>query len=228
MLSQDGQGTGSMKLYGYYRSSASYRIRIILNFKGLSWDYVPVRLDRGEHREEPFRALNPAGFVPVLEDGSRRLGQSMAIAEFLEERYPVPSLLPSDPVARARVRELQGIIGCEVHPLQNLRILKYLRSEYGEGDDGVTAWCRKWIAEGFEAYEALARMRSADGRYSVGDHLTLADTWLVPQIYNANRFSLDLEPYPTIRSIAEHCTALEPVAAAHPMQQPDAPERQPG
>lgn len=213
-----------MKLYGYYRSSASYRIRIILNFKGLPWDYVPVRLDRGEHRQAPFRAVHPAGFVPVLEDGAHRLGQSMAIAEFLEERYPTPALLPQDPLGRARVRELQGIIGCDVHPLQNLRILKYLRAEYDEDDAGVAAWCRKWIADGLEIYEALARERSADGQYSVGNSLTLADAWLVPQVYNANRFSLDLGPYPTIRSIAGHCTALEPVAAAHPARQTDAPE----
>lgn len=212
-----------MKLYNYYRSSASYRIRIALNFKGLSWDYVSVGLDRGEHREEPYRAVHPAGFVPVLEDGSARLGQSMAIAEFLEDRYPEPALLPESPLERAQVRELQGVIGCDIHPLQNLRILKYLRAEYGEDDEGVAAWCRKWIAEGFTVYEALVRERSADGRYSVGDGLTLADAWLIPQVYNANRFLLDLAPYPTIRSIAEHCTALEPVAAAHPARQPDAP-----
>lgn len=213
-----------MKLYGYYRSSASYRIRIILNLKGLAWDYVPVRLDLAEHRQAPFRAIHPAGFVPVLEDGPHRLGQSMAIAEFLEERYPTPALLPPDPVGRALVRELQGIIGCDVHPLQNLRILKYLRAAYDEDDEGVAAWCRKWIAEGLEVYETLTRERSADGRYSVGDRLTFADAWLIPQVYNANRFSLDLEPYPTIRSIAEHCTALEAVAAAHPGRQPEAPE----
>lgn len=213
-----------MKLYGYYRSSASYRIRIILNFKGLPWDYVPVRLDLDEHRQERFRTVNPAGLVPVLEDGGERLAQSMAIAEYLEERYPARPLLPPDPLARARVRELQGVIGCDTHPLQNLRVLRYLRAEYGETDDGVAAWCRTWIAAGFEVYEALARTRSADGRYSVGEGLTLADAWLLPQAYNASRFSLDLARYPTIRSIAEHCATLDPVATAHPARQPDAPE----
>ncbi|HEX7061892.1 MAG TPA: maleylacetoacetate isomerase [Woeseiaceae bacterium] len=212
-----------MKLYGYWRSSASYRIRIILNFKGFPWEYVNVALARDEHRQAPFRALNAAGLVPVLECDGRHLAQSMAIAEFLEERYPAPPLLPADPFERARVRQCMGVIGCDIHPLQNLRVLKHLRAEYDEDDEGVAAWCRKWIADGFAAYEAIAREASGDGRYSVGASFTLADAWLIPQVYNALRFALDLAPYPTIRSIAAHGATLEPVAAAHPSRQPDAP-----
>ena len=212
-----------MKLYGYWRSSASYRIRIVLNLKEVAWEYVPVPLDRGQHRQAGFRALNPAALVPVLEAGGERLAQSPAIAEFLEERYPSPPLLPAEPLARARVRELQHLVGCDIHPLQNLRVLEYLRAELGQDDAGVAAWCRRWIGDGLAAYEALAAKRSADGRYSVGDALTLADAWLVPQVYNAERFEVDLAPYPTVRSIAEHCLSLTAVAAAHPSRQPDAP-----
>lgn len=213
-----------MKLYGYWRSSASYRIRIVLNLKGVAWDYVPVPLDRGEHRQPGFRAVNPAALVPVLETDGERLAQSPAIAEFLEERYPSPPLLPADPLARARVRELQHLVGCDIHPLQNLRVLKYLRAELGQDDAAVAAWCRRWIGDGLAAYEALAAQRSADGRYSIGNGLTLADVWLVPQVYNAERFGIELAPYPAIRSIAEHCLALTAFAAAYPSRQPDAPK----
>ncbi len=213
-----------MKLYGYWRSSASYRIRIVLNVKGLDWTNAPVGLNRDEHRQADFRAVNPAGLVPVLDCGGERLAQSAAIAEFLEERHPSPPLLPPDPLARAQVREMQHLVGCDIHPLQNLRVLRFLRAEYGQDDDGVAAWCRRWIGEGFKAYEALAAARSADGRFSVGAAMTLADAWLLPQVYNAQRFGLDLEPFPTIRAIAGHCTALAPIAAAHPSCQPDAPD----
>jgi maleylpyruvate isomerase len=163
------------------------------------------------------------GFVPVLDTGKGVLGQSPAIAEYLEETFPLPALLPADALRRAEVRELQNLIGCDVHPLQNLRVLEHLRAEFGQDDAAVTAWCRKWIGAGFHAFETLAARRSDSGRYSVGDALTLADVWLVPQIYNANRFELDLEPFPTIAGIGRHCLTLEPVAAAHPDLQPDAP-----
>lgn len=212
-----------MELYGYYRSSASYRIRIVLNVKGLSWENRPVTLSRHEHAREEFRAISPMGFVPVLDTGKAVIGQSPAIAEYLEETHPSPALLPDEPHKRAQVRELQSLIGCDIHPLQNLRVLKHLRAEFGQDDQGVAAWCRKWIGAGFTAFEALARERSGDGRYSVGDSLTLADVWLVPQLYNANRFELDLAPFPTLVAIGKHCAALPPIAAAHPDQQPDAP-----
>jgi len=212
-----------MKLYGYYRSSSSYRIRIVLNVKGLEWENRPVMLNRDEHREDEFRTINPTGFVPVLDTGKGVLGESAAIAEYLEEAHPAPALLPADLRSRAQVRELQNLIGCDIQPLQNLRVLKHLRAEFGQDDAGVSAWCREWIGAGFTAYEALAARRTGDGRYSVGNSLTLADVWLVPQLYNANRWELDLEPFPTIVAIGKHCSSLPPIAAAHPDQQPDAP-----
>jgi maleylpyruvate isomerase len=212
-----------MKLYGYYRSSASYRIRIILNVKGIEWENEPVMLNRDQHREEAFRSLNPMGLVPVLDTGTAILGQSPAIAEYLEETFPDPALLPEDPLRRAQVRELQNLVGCDIHPLQNLRVLKHLRAAFGQDDAGVAAWARKWIAEGLAGFEALAGKRSDAGRYSVGDSLTLADAWLIPQLYNANRFGLDLKPFPTVSGIGRHCLAIDAIAAAHPDRQPDAP-----
>lgn len=213
-----------MKLYGYYRSSASYRIRMILNVKGVAWENVPVMLNEGEQLGDEFRRINPMGFVPVLDAGESVLAQSAAIAEYLEETLPEPPLLPGDAAGRARVREMQNLIGCDIHPVQNLRILKYLRAEFGQDDDGVGTWCRHWIAEGFNAFEKLAADRSADGRFACGDKLTLADVWLLPQHYNAVRFGLNLAPYPTIASIVAHVETIPAIAAAHPSQQPDAPE----
>lgn len=212
-----------MKLYGYYRSSASYRIRIVLNVKGIAWESHPVMLADGDQHSEEFRSINPAGFVPVLDTGSALLAQSPAIAEYLEEAYPAPSLLSEDALTRARIREMQGIVACDIHPLQNLRILKFLRSEYGQDDAGIAAWSRRWISAGFTTYETLASRRSGDGRYSVGTEFTLADAWLLPQYYNANRFGVDCEAFPTINSIVEHCLGIPAVAAAHPSRQAEAP-----
>ncbi len=212
-----------MKLYGYYRSSASYRIRIILNTKGIDWEYRTIQLTKGEQSSEAFNAMNPMGLVPVLDTGEAVLAQSPAIAEFLEEQHPEPALLPPDPLGRARVREMMHTVGCDIHPLQNLRILKHIKAAYSLDDDAVFDWSRKWIGRGFTAFEALARERSADGQFSFGNSLTLADVWLIPQLYNARRFELDLTPYPTITSIDDHCQTLDSVAAAHPSRQPDAP-----
>lgn len=212
-----------MKLYGYYRSSASYRLRIILNAKGLDWDYQAVDLLEGEQKAEAFRALNPLGLVPVLDTGDALLAQSPAIAEYLEEQYPEPALLPSDPIGRARVREMMHSVGCEIHPLQNLAVLMYVKETYSLDDAAVQAWGRKWIDRGFSALETLARERSSDGKFSYGDRLTLADAWLIPQLFNAHRFGLDLTPYPTLVGIDQHCRTLGAVAAAHPSKQPDAP-----
>ncbi len=214
-----------MKLYGYYRSSASYRLRIILNFKGLDWEYRTVNLLEGEQKAEEFRAMNPLGLVPVLDTGEAVLAQSPAIAEFLEEQHPEPALLPPDPLGRARVREMMHSIGCETHPLQNLGVLLYIKETYSLDDAAVQAWARKWIDRGFSAFEILARKRTSNGRFSFGDSFTLADVWLIPQLYNAHRFELDLEPYPTIVAIDSHCQSLEAVAAAHPSKQPDAPSQ---
>jgi maleylpyruvate isomerase len=213
-----------MKLYGYYRSSASYRLRIILGLKKVDWKNHPVHLAKGEQLGAEFRAINPMGLVPVLDTGESVLSQSPAIAEYLEEMYPQPPLLPTQSVARAQVREMLNTIGCEIHPLQNLRVLKYLRAEYGQDDAGVAAWCREWIAQGFNAFEKLAMDRSASRQYSFGDSLSLADAWLVPQVYNAKRFGLDLSPYPIIASVDTHCQTLSAFAEAHPDKQPDAPD----
>lgn len=212
-----------MKLYGYYRSSASYRLRIILNTKGIDWEYRSVRLTEGEQSSDAFRAMNPIGLVPVLDTGEAVLAQSPAIAEFLEEQYPQPPLLPADALGRARIREMMHTIGCEIHPLQNFGVLRHIREAYSLDDEAVLDWCRKWIDRGFSAFETLARDRSAGGRYSFGDSFTLADVWLLPQLYNARRFELDLTPYPTIVAIDDHCQTLDSVAAAHPSRQPDAP-----
>ena len=212
-----------MKLYGYYRSSASYRLRIILNTKGLDWEYRAIKLTEGEQQSEEFKAMNPLGLVPVLDTGDAVLAQSPAIAEFLEEEYPAPALLPPDPLGRARVREMMHAIGCEIHPLQNLGVLLHIKETYSLDDAAVQEWGRKWIDRGFSAFETLARKRSAERRFSFGDSLTLADVWLIPQVYNAHRFELDLTQYPTIVAIDDHCQSMESIAAAHPSRQPDAP-----
>ncbi len=169
--------------------------------------------------------MNPLGLVPVLETGDAMLAQSPAIAEYLEEQHPKPALLPPDPLDRARVREMMHAVGCEVHPLQNLGVIMYVKESYSLDDAAVQAWGRKWIDRGFSALEILARERSSDGQFSYGDSLTLADVWLIPQLFNAHRFDMDLSPYPTLVGIDQHCQTLDAVAAAHPSRQPDAPQR---
>ncbi len=211
-----------MRLFGYYRSSASYRIRIVLNLKGLSWDYETVRLNRGEQKAEGFTALNPSGLVPVLDTGGAALSQSSAIAEYLEEQYPEPSLLPVTALDRARVREMMAVIGSDIHPLQNLRVLTCLRDDFDASDAAVTHWIHRWIGAGFTAFEALVT-RHGSGPYSFGRSPTLADAWLVPQVYNAGRFGLDLTPWPRIAAINEHCLEQSAFAGAVPERQPDAP-----
>lgn len=212
-----------MKLYGYYRSSASYRIRIALHYKSVDWEYISVRLDKGEQREAAYLEKNPMGLVPMLDTGDAQLVESAAIAEQLELDYPDPPMYPADPIERGHVREMQHIIGSGVQPLTNLRVLLHLRDEFGQDDDGINRWCQKWMARGFEAYEKFAASRSSDGRFSFGDSLSYADAWLLPQVYNADRFGLDMQPFPLINSIVEHCSGMEAVAAAHPSRQPDAP-----
>lgn len=212
-----------MKLYGYYRSSTSYRVRIALNLKELDYRQQPVNLLQGEHREEPYRQLNPQGLVPALEtDEGEQLTQSLAICEYLEERYPEPSLLPANAVDRARVRALVGLLAIEIHPLNNLRVLKYLTGELGIDEDTKLGWYRHWIAEGFDALEAMLAGDPRTGRYCHGDQPGLADACLVPQVYNAERFGCDLESYPTIRRIHAACNELPAFARAHPAEQPDA------
>ncbi len=212
-----------MKLYGYYRSSASYRIRILLNLKSIAYDNVAVMLNRGEQKQTKFLARNPSGLVPVLESGEQSFAQSMAIAEYLEESVPAPALLPADAAGRARVREMVATVGCDIHPLQNLRVLNYLRDEFSADDDAVMRWVQRWISGGFEALEQLVTRAGSDGHFCYGDTAGLADIWLVPQMYNARRFKVDLSAFPLLASIDGHCLELPAFAAAVPERQPDAP-----
>ena len=209
-----------MKLHTYFRSSAAYRVRIALNLKGLPYEAVPVHLVKSEHQTAEYRAMNPSALVPSFEDHGATITQSMAIIEYLEETHKLVPLLPEDALGRARVRELAMMIGCDIHPVNNLRVLRYLVRTLGIDDDAKNAWYRHWIAEGFGALEAqLAR---GSGRFCVGDMPTIADCFLVPQVYNAQRFDIDLAPYPNIVRINDACAALPAFIAAHPAQQSDA------
>ncbi|MDW5376172.1 maleylacetoacetate isomerase [Halomonas sp. HP20-15] len=212
-----------MKLYGYFRSSAAYRVRIALNLKGLDYERVAVDLVNGEQRSGDNLARNPQGLVPTLEtDDGARLTQSLAICEYLDERYPDPPLLPSDAEARARVRALAQLIACEIHPLDNLKVLKYLTGELGLDEAAKLTWYRHWIAEGFDALEMSLADSPATGAFCHGDAPGLADLCLVPQVFNAKRFECDLSGYPTLRRIAERCETLEAFQRARPEHQPDA------
>jgi maleylpyruvate isomerase len=212
-----------MKLYSYFRSSASYRVRIALNLKGLSYEYVPVHLTRegGEHLAAPFRKLNPQALVPVLEDGEEALAQSLAIIEYLEEKHPKPSLMPKTATARARVRALALTIACEIHPLNNLKVLNYVTNVLGVGDDARRAWYHYWIAEGLRALETKLAGDRETGQFCHGDAPGLADCCLVPQLFNARRFKCELSGYPTLLAIEKNCQALEAFQRAAPEKQPD-------
>jgi len=210
-----------MKLYTYFRSSASYRVRIALAYKGLAHESGYVNLPKGEHREDAFRAVNAQGLVPALEDGGRVFIQSLAIIEYLEERYPKPPLLPSSPADRAYVRAVSGIIASEMHPLNNLRTLRHIRRAFKLDDEGINTWYRHWIAEGFASLEALVG-RFSGGVYCFGDAVSVADVCLVPQVYNARRFGCDLTPYSTLVRIADGLRADPAFARAAPEVQPDA------
>jgi len=210
-----------MKLYDYFRSSAAYRTRIALNLKGLAYEQVPVHLarDGGEHKRSEYRAINPQARVPALElDGGTVLIQSPAILEYLEETHPEPALLPGDPARRAKIRAVAAIIGCDIHPLNNVSVLNYLRGPLGQPEDAVNAWYASWIAQGFEAIEALAE----GGPFILGDTPSMADVYLVPQIYNARRFKVPLDAYPAIRRADTAAAGLEAFANAAPDRQPDA------
>lgn len=212
-----------MLLHTYFRSSAAYRVRIALNLKELQPEHVAVHLNRdgGEQFKEPFRRLNPQALVPVLTDGDLTLGQSLAIMEYLEERFPEPPLLPRDLGERARARQIALSIACDVHPLNNLRVLKYLKHEIGLSEEDRNSWVHHWIGLGFDALEAqLSGQR--EGPFCVGTRPTIADCCLVPQIFNARRFGMDMAPYPTLGAIDAACQALPAFRAAHPARQPDA------
>lgn len=217
--------TGSLKLFSYWRSSAAYRVRIALNLKRLAYEIAPVHLlrDGGEQRKADYRALNPQGLVPVLMHGQRVMRQSLAIIEYLDETWPDPPLLPAAARDRARVRALAQIVACEIHPLNNLRVLQYLEHEWSVPLPEREQWIRHWVGEGLAALEALLADHPSTGEYCDGDQPGLADCCLVPQVFNAQRFGVDLAPYPTVRRINETCLALPEFAAAHPENQPDAP-----
>jgi maleylacetoacetate isomerase len=213
-----------MELFTYFRSSAAYRVRIALNLKGLQADYRYVHLvkDGGQQLKPEYLKLNPQGLVPALVDNGQVLTQSLAIIEYLDETHPEPPLLPKDAVGRARVRALAEIVACEIHPINNLRILKYLEKEFGVDEIGRKKWYRHWVIEGFAALEKLLARNPATGRYCHGDQPTLADLCLVPQVFNATRFEVDMKSFPNIQLINNHCLALRSFADAAPEKQSDA------
>ena len=213
-----------MKLYSYFRSSAAYRVRIALNLKGLAYEYAPIHLlrDGGQQLKPDYRELNPDGIVPTFIDGDDVLTQSLAIIEYLEETHPEPSLLPGTPLDRAFIRSVALQIACEIHPVDNLRVLKYLKHTLKVGDEAKDAWYRHWLESGFDSLEKRLANDSRVGKLCFGDTPTLADLCFVPQVFNARRFNLDMSRYPTIERIADHAAQIDAFARAAPGQQPDA------
>jgi maleylacetoacetate isomerase len=213
-----------MKLYSFFRSSASYRVRIALNLKGLAYEQIPIHLRRGggEHLSATYKAVNPQALVPALEDNGRILTQSLAIMEYLEECYPKPPLLPADPADRALVRSMALIVACEIHPIQNLRVLVYLKNSLQQSDDDLNRWARHWIDLGLSALHQTVAAGPNQGKFCFGDTPTLADICLVPQLANARRFGCDLAVYPKLLQIETACNALPAFTDAAPARQPDA------
>ena len=212
-----------LKLYGYWRSSAAYRVRIALNLKGLEYDQEPVHLvrDGGEQHRPEYAATNPQRLIPVLQHGQRMIRQSLAIIEYLDELWPDPPLLPVSPRERARARALALLVACDIHPLNNLRVLQYLEREYNAPLSERETWIKHWIVEGFDAFEALLVEDLSRGDYCEGESPGIADCCLIPQVYNARRFGVSLDPYPNIRRIEAACLALPAFDAARPELQPD-------
>lgn len=213
-----------LKLHGYWRSSAAYRVRIALNLKGLAYEQVPVHLirDGGEQHRPEYAATNPQRLVPVLQHGQRMIRQSLAIIEYLDELWPDPPVLPVAPRERARARALALLVACDIHPLNNLRVLQYLEREYNAPLSERDAWIRHWIEDGFRAFEALLVEDLSRGEFCEGESPGIADCCLIPQVYNARRFGVNLDPYPNIRRIDAACLALPAFDAARPELQPDA------
>lgn len=208
-----------LTLHGYWRSSAAYRVRIALNLKGVSYDQVTYDLRQKAEKADAFATLNPQKLVPALQtDTGAILTQSLAILEWLEEAHPEPTLLPEKPVDRAHVRAMCNLVACDIHPLNNLRILNALRGDFGATDDQVSQWIARWIGDGFDALEQLI----GGGDFCYGDAPTLADCCLMPQVYSAQRFKIDLAPWPRIRAVAEACDAIPAFLVARPDMQPDA------
>jgi maleylacetoacetate isomerase len=215
-----------MKLYTYYRSTAAFRVRIALNIKGVSYESIAKHLRNAEHSTPEYYNVNPQGLIPALDDGGEVISQSFAITEYLEEKYPQPPLLPSEPLARARVRSMALAVACDMHPLNNLRVLNFLRKPLGIDEKAVTStWYQHWIAEGFRGLEEQARRMSGDGRHMFGTSVTMADVYIVPQMYNATRFKCDVEPYPVLRGICAYLETLPAFVKAVPEAQPDAEPR---
>ena len=214
-----------LQLYSYWRSSAAYRVRIGLNLKGLPYEIVPVHLvqDGGQQHSADYSAINPQQLVPTLGHGQRRLGQSLAILEYLDEVWPDRPLLPATARARQRVRALALLVACDVHPLNNLRVLQYFEREWNVPQPERDAWVKHWITDGFAAAEALLAEHPSTGDFCEGETPTLADCCLVPQVYNARRFGVDMAAYPTLARIEAACLALPAFDAARPENQPDAP-----
>ena len=204
-------------LYDYWRSSAAYRVRIALNLKGVDYEQRSVNLAAGDHQGSDYRALNPQGFVPMLEIDGHKLTQSLSIIMYLAARYPEPPLLPEDPAEAAHVRSMALTIACDIHPLNNLRVLKYLKGEFGQDQAAIDSWIAHWISDGFAALEAMAASSAGDFLY--GDSPTIADICLVPQMYNARRFNVPVDAYPTLLRADANACQLEAFARAHPDRQ---------
>ncbi len=213
-----------MKLFSYFRSSATWRVRIALAFKNIPHGTTPVHLTRdgGQQKSESYLESNPQGFVPALADDGRVFSQSLAIIEYLDETHPVPPLLPADFAGRARVRSMALGIACDIHPLQNLRVLNYLRGPLGQEEGAVAEWVRHWIGQGFRSLEELARRYGDGRRFLYGDSVSMADCCLVPQMYNARRYYLDLTPFPALVAIDAHLMGLPAFSTTRPEAQPDA------
>jgi maleylpyruvate isomerase len=211
-----------MKLYSFFRSGTSHRLRIALNLKGIATDYVAVDLRVDEQQKEAFKAINPQGLVPALDTGEQVMIQSPAIIEWLEETHPTPALLPKEANARAHVRALAAMVGCDIHPINNRRILQTLRKQFGANEEAINAWCGQWIGDGFDAYEALIAADKTRGRFSFGDTPTMADVYLIPQVESARRFNVDMKRWPLISAIDQACGELDAFQKAAPLSQPDA------
>ena len=213
----------AIKLYTYWRSSAAYRVRIALNLKGIDYEPVPVSLKPGddEQRSDEYRAINPQMLVPFFDDGTVAIGQSMAILEYLEEAWPGTSLLPRDEPVRSKVRAFCNAIACDIHPLNNLRVLKYLSEELGVSAEQKDGWYAHWVTEGLRACEHISVSYAHDGPYVFGRNITLADALLIPQMYNARRFNIPLDECPRLVAVANACNVLQPFIDAAPENQPD-------
>ena len=215
-------GADALILHTYFRSSAAYRVRIALNLKGLAYDDAYIHLRKSEQMDAAYRALNPQGLVPTLEHDGHAIGQSLAIMEYLDEVFPQPPLLPSDPLGRARVRQLAYAVACDIHPLNNLRVLLHLRDAFAADETRRAEWQRHWMAPGFAAIETLLASSKHTGAFCHGDAPGLADLCLIPQMYNARRVELDMTPWPTLLRIEAAALAHPAFIAAHPSSQPDA------